>query len=240
MAIRERAKALFKARSKHTDRDSTLSKSSTQNSDRERWPSNVYKPGEPMPRPKYRATPKKEHKEKLEAFSFAEAWRRRSFQSQHSPMGTRAPSRRNSREHASRRSSWLSMTARKSISGKSESRSNSVTSGETDKSNVRYREHMGAARPTALSGQPEHEGDDDVGNVGVSRVQSKDHGPLSRARTAEEPTNGQSPPPPKLEFNTQMQALSQTMSTAHDHQLFTEQDLALALKRSHLAVPAQG
>lgn len=165
MAIREKAKALFRTRSNKTDSNSTLSKSSTQASDRERWPSNVYKPGEPMPRPKYRAVPKKEHKEKLEAFSFAEAWRRKSFQSQYSPMGTRAPSRRNSREQtgASRRSSFLSM-GRKSFSGKSASRSNSVTSGETEKSNVRHREHMGAARPTALANQVEQEGDDDVGN----------------------------------------------------------------------------
>lgn len=84
MAIREKAKALFKSRSK-SDKDS-LSKASTQGSDRERWPSNVYKPGEPMPRPKYRAPPKKEHKDKLEAFSFADAWRKKSFQSQYSPM----------------------------------------------------------------------------------------------------------------------------------------------------------
>ena len=40
-----------------------------------------------MPRPKYRAPPKKEHKEKLEAFSFPDAWRKKSFQSQYSPMG---------------------------------------------------------------------------------------------------------------------------------------------------------
>lgn len=161
MAIREKARALFKTRSK-SDRDSQLSKTSTQNSDRERWPSNVYKPGETMPRPKYRAPPKKEHKEKLEAFSFAEAWRRKSFQSQHSPMGTRAPSRRNSGRD-SRRTSWISI-GRKSFSGKSESRTNSITSGETEKSGVRQREHLGVARPPALQQQIEQEGDDDVSN----------------------------------------------------------------------------
>lgn len=120
-----------------------------------------------MPRPKYRAIPKKEHKEKLEAFSFADAWRRKSFQSQHSPMGTRAPSRRNS----SRRHSWYGM-GKKSFSGKSEmgkaSRGNSVSSStaETEKgSSVRQREHVGyAAMPTRLSTEVEQEGDDDVGN----------------------------------------------------------------------------
>lgn len=164
MAIREKARNFFK-KSNRSENGSQLSKSSTQASDRDRWPSNVYKPGEPMPRPKYRAPPKKEHKEKLESFSFAEAWRRRSFQSQYSPMGTRAPSRRNSSKHGSRRNSWLSM-GRKSFSGKSTEggRSNSITSGETEKSGVRQREHLGAARPPALGNQPEAEGDDDVGN----------------------------------------------------------------------------
>lgn len=166
MAIRERAKALFKSKAK-SDRDSQISKASSKASD-ERWPSNVYKPGEPMPRPKYRAVPKKEHKEKLESFSFAEAWRRKSFQSQYSPMGTRAPSRRNSaRTPGSRRSSWISL-GRKSFSGPStDGRSNSVTSHDTEKSSVQKREgamHMGAAIPTTLQTEPEAEGDDDIHN----------------------------------------------------------------------------
>lgn len=162
MAIREKARALFKSKSK-SDKDSQLSKSSTTASDRERWPSNVYKPGEPMPRPKYRATPKKEHKEKLDAFSFAEAWRRKSFQSQYSPMGTRAPSRRNSSRHHSRRSSWISL-GRKSSRGH-DSRSNSVTNPEADKS-LRPREtaHMGVARAPDLATETEQEGDDDITN----------------------------------------------------------------------------
>lgn len=165
MAIREKARALFKSKSK-SDRDSQISKTSTTASDRDRWPSNVYKPGEAMPRPKYRAVPKKEHKDKLEAFSFAEAWRRKSFQSQYSPMGTRAPSRRNSSRRPSRRSSWISM-GRRSFSGKSsDGRTNSITSGDTEKSNVRQREqHLHAARVPGLQTEVENvEGDDDVGN----------------------------------------------------------------------------
>ncbi|PPJ50658.1 hypothetical protein CBER1_05268 [Cercospora berteroae] len=237
MAIREKVKFLFKSKSK-SDRDSQTSKGSSKASD-ERWPSNVYKPGEPMPRPKYRAPPKKEHKDKLEAFSFADAWRRKSFQSQYSPMGTRAPSRRNSvaKTPASRRSSWISL-GRKSFSGKSTDggRSNSVTSGggDAEKGTVRHREgapmHMGVAVPTTLKTEPEADGDDDVHNVGLSRVQSKDqrYQPLERPRTADSGTAGHA------------NNLAKTMSTAHDHQPFTEQDLALALHRSHLAVPAQG
>ncbi|KAF2160930.1 hypothetical protein M409DRAFT_28536 [Zasmidium cellare ATCC 36951] len=251
MAIREKARALFKPKSsKSSDKSSSLSKSSTQ----ERWPSNVYKPGEPMPRPKYRMPPKKEHKEKLEAFSFAEAWRRKSFQSQYSPMGTRAPSRM-----ASRRNSWLSM-GRKSFSGKSATdvgrsatdvgRSASVTSGDTEKSSaVHKREHhalhphhLGAARQTALSGGKvaEQEGDDDVANVGLSRVHSRDHAHPPKTAEASRPQSSagekRSDTP-----QDQMNSLSQSHTiTAHDHQPFTEHDLALALKRSHLAVPTQG
>ena len=56
----------------------------------------VYQPGEAMPKPKYRAPVDPQHKDRLEAFSFAGAWeamRRKSMQSQYSPMGSRMPSR---------------------------------------------------------------------------------------------------------------------------------------------------
>ena len=61
-----------------------------------RYPSNVYAPGEPMPRPKYRGPVSKQHQENLSAFSFAsalEGLRRKSGISQYSPMGSRLPSR---------------------------------------------------------------------------------------------------------------------------------------------------
>ena len=124
MPLRARAKAFFR-RSRNSD--DTLSKTDSTDS-HERWPSNVYKPGEPMPRPKYRQPPKKEHKEHLESFSFGDAWRRKSFQSQYSPMGTRAPSRLPSAA-PSRRSSWYSR--KKSLSY---GRSGSVTSVDSQKS----------------------------------------------------------------------------------------------------------
>ena len=73
----------------------------------------VYKPGEAMPKPKYRAPVDPQHKDRLEAFSFGGAWeaiRRKSVQSQYSPMGSRMPSRmgslvshkvgRSSRQHS--------------------------------------------------------------------------------------------------------------------------------------------
>lgn len=137
MPFREKAKRLFKSSS----RSDSLSKTDSSSS-RERWPSNVYKPGEPMPRPKYRAIPKKEHTEKLEAFSFADAWRKKSFQSSYSPHGTRAPSRRNS------------LFSRKSFSGKSTGgRTASVVSNGTTRSGL-----------NKMETQPEAEGDDDIAN----------------------------------------------------------------------------
>jgi hypothetical protein len=124
MAIRARAKAFFR---RSRNNDDSLSKTDSTDS-HERWPSNVYKPGEPMPRPKYRQPPKKEHKEHLDSFSFADAWRRKSFQSQYSPMGTRAPSRLPSAA-PSRRSSWYSRTKSMSYG-----RSGSITSVDSQKS----------------------------------------------------------------------------------------------------------
>lgn len=163
MGVRDKAKALFKTRS----RTDTLSKSSSNTS--EPWPSNVYKPGEAMPRPKYRAQPKKEHKDKLDAFSFGDAWRRKSFQSQHSPMGTRAPSRRNS---------IFSVVRKKSASGRSMgSRTNSVTSYETEGSDAKQQKGggQGAARRAQLGSKPlsteveNEDGDDDVANGELTR-----------------------------------------------------------------------
>lgn len=103
-----------------------------------------------MPRPKYRAPVKKEHKEKLESFSWGEAWRRRSFMSEYSPMGSRMPSRRGS------------LISRKSYGGKS-SRRNSVGDSGKEVDGVQTKSRH-AARPTRLSAEIEAEGDDDVTN----------------------------------------------------------------------------
>ena len=64
---------------------------------KQKVPDNVYKPGEPMPRPKYRGPWDKEHQDKLTSFSFAKAFgRRNSDHSEYSPMGSKLPSRRGS------------------------------------------------------------------------------------------------------------------------------------------------
>lgn len=59
----------------------------------------------------------------------------------------------------------------------------------------------------------------------MSRVQSHERNPLSRPRS-----------PPNGYLGQPLQANS---IQAHDHEPFTEEQLALALKRSHLTVPAQ-
>ena len=64
---------------------------------KEKLPDNIYKPGEPMPRPKYRGPYNQAHQDKLSAFSFGDAWRRRkssaTANSDMSPMGSRLMSR---------------------------------------------------------------------------------------------------------------------------------------------------
>ncbi|QIW96180.1 hypothetical protein AMS68_001698 [Peltaster fructicola] len=209
MPLRERAKNLFKRRSSRSD---TLSKTSSKESSRDRWPSNVYKPGEPMPRPKYRRPPEKAHKDKLDAFSFGEAWRRKSYQSQHSPMGTRLPSRRNS---------FLSF--RKGIASRNASRNASIVSN-SDKGGSKHTEDIGPSLRPALSPEVEQYGDDDVANVGGSHLRGRER---------------DLPSPPRTAAALSSNNLSPTRGTARDHQPFSEDDLALAMKRSHLTVPTQ-
>ena len=60
--------------------------------------------------------------------------------------------------------------------------------------------------------------------VGLSRVQSRERAP-QRAEGVGEALASESNVPPK-------------MNTAHDHEPFSEQELNLALQRTHLAVPS--
>ncbi|MCJ1385366.1 hypothetical protein MMC17_008488 [Xylographa soralifera] len=102
----------------------------------------VYKPGEAMPKPKYRAPVDPQHKDRLEAFSFGGAWeamRRKSVQSQYSPMGSRMPSRMGS-----------------------------LVSNKVGRSS----RQQSLAVPIGL--EESKDPDDDVGNVGLSRHQTKE------------------------------------------------------------------
>lgn len=148
MPFRTKAKALFKS---SKTRSTSSSNASTSASSSDGPNHDVYKPGEPMPPPKYRRPPAREHTEKLESFSFADAWRKKSFQSSHSPMGTRAHSRRTSFLSAGRRSTPASR--RGSATGPG---GTLATPGE---------EHKDAlALAAQLTPEPEAEGDDDVTN----------------------------------------------------------------------------
>ena len=79
-------------------------------------PENMYKPGESMPKPKYRGPWNQAHQDKLSAFSFSDAWKRKSSDltvksmhgtnSEYSPMGSRLPSRGPSR----RGSAWSTLS----------------------------------------------------------------------------------------------------------------------------------
>ena len=95
MPFRDKMKRAF---GKPGDEEFSLTQVSSKASRKEKkpkreYPDNVYKPGEAMPRPKYRAAYNKEHQDKLSAFSFGNPWKRReSDQSQYSPMGSRLPS----------------------------------------------------------------------------------------------------------------------------------------------------
>jgi len=88
----------FRSRLKKTISRGSHSSSSDASSTISKEVNNVYKPGEKIPL-KYKRPVDKAHKERLEAFQFADSWRRRSFQSVYSPMGSRMPSRRNSIEY---------------------------------------------------------------------------------------------------------------------------------------------
>ena len=129
---------------------SSLSKTDSKASkkDKPKLPDNVYKPGEPMPRPKYRGPWNQAHQDKLSAFRFGSisgmAGRRRSSAqaSDYSPMGSKLPSRGPSRGPSRRGSAW------------------SAFSGGSGK-----RRGMGSRRQTQRAdGLEEAEGDTDTAN----------------------------------------------------------------------------
>lgn len=97
-------RALGRTNSSSTGSDLTQTETSkstkSKKPKKEKLPDNVYKPGEPMPRPKYRGPVAKDHEDKLKAFSFGDMWKRRKSSatgnSDISPMGSRVMSRRGS------------------------------------------------------------------------------------------------------------------------------------------------
>lgn len=90
MPFRARVKKVFGRSGSGSPHDSSSLKQSKATE------SNVYGPDEPIPKSKYRGPVDSKHKETLEAFSFSNAFRRKSTQSLYSPFGSRMPSRNNS------------------------------------------------------------------------------------------------------------------------------------------------
>ncbi|MCJ1352119.1 MAG: hypothetical protein MMC33_002103 [Icmadophila ericetorum] len=149
----------------HSSRKSKKSKKGKVPKD---WPENVYKPGEPMPRPKYRGPVNYQHQQKLLSFSFGDTFgaRRQSGGSQYSPMGSRLPSRRGSRS--------------------------SVSGGRKSFQNLRFSSSRKGSRvpPEGLETVVGAEGDDDATNVGLSRQHTHESIPPPRPRTTESIAEG--------------------------------------------------
>jgi hypothetical protein len=91
MGVRDRLKKTFSRRSSSV----TNTTASSSDKDASDPTSAYYKPGEKIPY-KYRRAVEPAHKAKLDGFSWTNAWRRRSHQSEYSPMGSRMPSRQGS------------------------------------------------------------------------------------------------------------------------------------------------
>ncbi len=94
MPFRDKMKRAFGRPQNDDGSDLTHTSSKSSKKQKAEQPNNVYKSGEPMPKPKYRGPYNKEHQEKLSSFSFSDAWksRRKSDNSMYSPLGSRLPS----------------------------------------------------------------------------------------------------------------------------------------------------
>jgi len=196
MPFRERVRrALGRGNSSSTGSDSGSFLSKTDS----RKNSSIYQPGEKMPPMKYRRPVDKAHKEKLESFSFANAWRRKSFQSQYSPMGSRMPSRRNSIVTMGRKSFQASR------------KPSALGVGDGGETTVLFAAAIKVSTPTSLSRQTSHE----------------NKPPVARGSGERRPSSGPGP-----------SHLNQTLTNGTSRSGgFTQEELSLALKRSHLDVP---
>ena len=102
-----------------TQTTSSLKRSPKEKKTRRNSSSNVYRPGEVMPKPKYQAVYNKVHQDKLLAYNFGDAWKKRkSVQSQYSPMGSRWPSTRTSMA-ISRQQSYSAATTERAADAES-------------------------------------------------------------------------------------------------------------------------
>ncbi|ORY05922.1 hypothetical protein BCR34DRAFT_604376 [Clohesyomyces aquaticus] len=217
MALRSRLRRAF---TRGSQDDPALTKTLSKNSKKEKRDSNVYQPGEKMPPLKYRRPVAPEHKEKLESFSWAKAWRRKSEHSVYSPMGSRMPSRRNS----------ISTLGRRSIGGRKGSSRGHDGVGIGVDSGIGGSIAGDEQRPERLREGSDEEGD--VTNVGLSRPPTNEPRKSSTYnRRSHSIASGGSRP-------ATSDRARRSGSTKHD-QPFTQEELELALKRSHLEAPKE-
>ncbi|KAK8157936.1 hypothetical protein BKA80DRAFT_312327 [Phyllosticta citrichinensis] len=204
MAFRDRVKrVLGRKSSSNSSSTSSVKKTSSGRRDSSVW----YQPGEKLPPLKYRRPVTKEHKELLESFSFQKAWRRRSDTSQYSPMGSRLPSRRNSRK-----STTAPAAARRTQHELIEDVSEDQDLANVGLSPQRSRDNADAHRRLTLSAPT---------NQGAARQSS--------------PSTANTRPPSSGTTDSTTNNDSNTDDDAFSHQAFA-QDLLHALNHSRIAV----
>ncbi|KAF2715784.1 hypothetical protein K504DRAFT_367459 [Pleomassaria siparia CBS 279.74] len=190
--------------------------------------SNIYQPGEKMPPLKYRRPVAPEHKAKLEAFTWAKAWRRRSSQSLYSPMGSRMPSHKTS----------LSTIGRRSVSrhrNKSRSRGSDVMGVDSG-----FGGSVDDSRPERVRENSEEVGD--VMNVGLSRHTTidprKEQRKSSETHRGSESTKSGSSHPATTNL-VDNRGRRPSVPILKGELPFSPEELELALKRSHLQAPPE-
>ncbi|KAF2120250.1 hypothetical protein BDV96DRAFT_595808 [Lophiotrema nucula] len=235
MPLRTRIKRAFTRSSRDNSSDDLAAKNARKDSIH-------YQPGEKMPPLKYRRPVDPKHKEHLESFTWAKAWRRRSDCSLYSPMGSRLPSRKTSATTLGRRS--IGARSTRSLGGRS-TRSIGGRSVRDRRTSSRGRgapvdnEMLGvdSAIGSSLAGDDGRDHDhirewsdeeEDITTVGLSRNPTQDpRKDKSSARRAESIKSGGSRPP------TSDRRRRESV-TAPNAQPFSAEELELALQKSHL------
>ena len=193
-------------------RTDTTKSGKSKKAKKEKLPDNIYKPHE-MPKPKYRGPYNQAHQDKLSAFSFGGAWKRRKSSatgnSDMSPMGSRIMSRRGSAW--SKRSNKLGSRQNSTFAGVEEGE------GDDDVGN-------GTLKYLFMSDLADRH----LLVVGLSRQQTADR---QRLGHVEDRQNGYSLKTQKTTIDHDTYGLSM-QETLTNGRLFTEDELANAMSQS--------
>ncbi|KAK5074116.1 hypothetical protein LTR64_006740 [Lithohypha guttulata] len=187
MGLRDRVRKTFKKKDGSSSNSSTPSTSSDPSHYTGRTDIEYYKPNE-IPKSKYRGKVDPEHKEKLDSYSFADAFnsvRRKSSQALSgimSPGGTKSQSRR---------ASYMSHTSKASKDGRAHEPANTVSRRGTVSEN----------RPANI--RENSDDDTDVLNAGISKQTT-----VKQAQPVENPTNI-----PEVKLERQATVLDQPFTT---------------------------